>query len=404
MKRVGLTLLAAALLFALTACDGIFDGDYLSVTVHDEDYTIDEGSDALTAENFLSLKNAILSFVENHVEYGVIRVYQYDGDLEDDLSNAAYEVAKSDPLGAYAVDYMTHDCTKIVSYYEIHIYITFARTQAEIQAVERVNGTAALREAVVQALLNGDEACALRVSSYAEVDYSALLEECYTENPAAFSELPTISVELYPKTGVQRILNFNFTYTRDGETRENEREQLVQTAQRLVLGLSTMDETEAFSQLSKRLIALGGEAQLDEQALVYDTLCGASVSSQSLSLALKYLMDLAGIDCMCVSGRYNNVPYSWNIVALEGDYFHVDLLRDIGSGYESARLSSDAAMELEYTWDVAAYPACESQPEQTSDEKIHPIPELPDEPADPEPVTTEPGESEAETEIETEEP
>ena len=54
-------------------------------------------------------------FVRGGVEHGVIRVQQYTGTLEDDLAAAAYSVAREDPAGAYAVDYMTHECTLIVS-------------------------------------------------------------------------------------------------------------------------------------------------------------------------------------------------------------------------------------------------------------------------------------------------
>ncbi len=37
------------------------------------------------------------------------------------------EIAREDPIGAYAIDYITHDCTLIVAYYEIRIDITLAR-------------------------------------------------------------------------------------------------------------------------------------------------------------------------------------------------------------------------------------------------------------------------------------
>lgn len=119
--------------------------EYQSVVPHDEQYNLDEGSDALVVDNYMGLKNAIFSFVEAGSEYGVIRIYQYENEetwdsatIEAGLAEAVDEICNTDPLGVYAVDYMTHDCTQIATYYEIHLYITYTRTPEEIAAIIRV--------------------------------------------------------------------------------------------------------------------------------------------------------------------------------------------------------------------------------------------------------------------------
>lgn len=44
------------------------------------------------------LKDAIRSFVKGGIEHGVIRVQSYNGgDVEEDLSTAAYQIAREDP-------------------------------------------------------------------------------------------------------------------------------------------------------------------------------------------------------------------------------------------------------------------------------------------------------------------
>ncbi len=360
-------LLAAACLLAalLSGCTGVFDDDYLSVSPHDEQYAVDAGSDALTAENYLGLKNAILSFVENHTDYGVIRIYHYDGEVESDLAGAAYEVAKADPLGAYAVDYMTHDCTLIVSYYEIHIYITFARTQEEINAVQRVNSVLALREAFEGALRRGDGSIALRVASYSEQDFAALARASYEKSPYDFVEVPDITVELFPSTGVQRIVLLTFRYDRPAEEREAGLLDLQSVRVWLTNGISSMaGESRRFTELSGRLLELLADAQVDESAILYDTLCSGRVSADSLSLALRLLCEDAGLTCQTVEGRRNNLAYTWNIVTLSGVSYHVDLLRDLSSGEIQAALYSDEDFEAEYSWDRDVYPPC-GQTEET---------------------------------------
>lgn len=358
-----LLMLAIAAAMLLAGCEGIFEEDYLSVTPHDEQYTVDEDSDALTAENYLGLKNAILSFVENHTEYGVIRIYHYDGAVESDLADATYEVAKADPLGAYAVDYMTHDCTLIVSYYEIHIYITFARTQEEIDGVRRVNSMAALREEFKNALKSGEESCVLRVSSYAEQDFTALARSCYYDDPYAFAELPTIETQLYPSTGVQRIVKIVFHYTRSAQTRLAAPEEMREAVSSLTSGISVIPvEGRRFTELTGRLLRWLDGAEVEEQAIFHDVLCHGKLNAESVALALRLLCDEIGVSCVEVSGRRNNLAYTWNIVTIGEMSYHVDLLRDQTNGEEDVRLYSDRDMEDEYSWDRDAYPACAELP------------------------------------------
>ncbi len=70
---------AALLLLLLCGCSAQLKKEYRSVTPHEEQYEVDQFSDALTAENYLSLKNAILSFVETGETQGTRRAYPYDG-------------------------------------------------------------------------------------------------------------------------------------------------------------------------------------------------------------------------------------------------------------------------------------------------------------------------------------
>ena len=119
----------------LAGCSHLLESRYISVKPHTETTSAGEDENLLTAENYLSLKNAILSLVENSVGEGVIRVSDYSGDLEEDLQKAIEEVSTEDPLGAYAVEEMHGECSLIVSYYEIRIYTEFRRTAEQIRSV-----------------------------------------------------------------------------------------------------------------------------------------------------------------------------------------------------------------------------------------------------------------------------
>ncbi len=63
------------------------------------------------------------------MEHGVIHTSQYSG-RRGGSPQAVYEIAREDPIGAYAMNYITHDCTLIVAYYEIKVDIVPGRPDA----------------------------------------------------------------------------------------------------------------------------------------------------------------------------------------------------------------------------------------------------------------------------------
>ena len=58
---------------------------------------------------------------------GTVRMYNYDQDVEQSLSNACLEVVQEDPSGShYSVDFIRYDVTPIVSYYEAAVSHPYA--------------------------------------------------------------------------------------------------------------------------------------------------------------------------------------------------------------------------------------------------------------------------------------
>lgn len=122
--------------------------------------------------DYAGLRRAIRDFVRGGVEHGVIRVQQYTGTLEDDLAAAAYSVAREDPAGAYAVDYMTHECTLIVSYYEIHVDITFRKTLTPLSQIPYVSVLSDLERRLHEAMDGYDAVLTIYAGYDQEPDYA----------------------------------------------------------------------------------------------------------------------------------------------------------------------------------------------------------------------------------------
>ena len=174
MKRL---VLCTLLLTLLCGCGFLREKSYVVVEPHNEDYGISVDSDVLTVNSYLSLKNAISNMVEDGVEEGVIRAESYSGNLSDDLSQAVYEVSELSPLGAYAVNTMTYDYSRIVSYYEIHINTTYKRTKEEIRSIDYVTDVDALRGKLQEAMETYAPKLVLRIGDYNTFDLEAEVEE-----------------------------------------------------------------------------------------------------------------------------------------------------------------------------------------------------------------------------------
>ena len=123
MRRQMAALTLAALLL-LPGCSAMLNREYQVVSPHPEFPATEENSSAIRVETYQELVNAVLYFVEQGVEHGVVRLVNYTRDVESDLSRACLEVAKEDPLGAYAVDFIKNDYTRVVTTYEATIDIT----------------------------------------------------------------------------------------------------------------------------------------------------------------------------------------------------------------------------------------------------------------------------------------
>ena len=97
-----------------------------------------------------------------------------------------------------------------------------------------------------------------------------------------------------------------------------------------------------------------------EESDVYNAMLGNSGSnSEGYAMAVKLMCNIAGIESYVVEGRYNDSVHFWNIVNVRGQYYHLDLYSDALDDSQP-RFVSDEIMEERYSWDKAAYPACES--------------------------------------------
>lgn len=356
-------LLGLLLVLCLTGCSSLAPNEYLSVTPHTDSNTQLSDTSALTAENYESLKNAILRLVRTGQTDGVIRVTNYDGDVESDLAEAAYEVSKLDPLGAYAVDYMTHSCTQIVSYYEIRINMTFRRTPADIFQISSASTDAQLKSQLQVSVNRGAERLTLQMNNYRDQAQlvPGLVAEYCAANPDLVIEPPAVSVEVYPDSGSVRIMEINFQYTNTPEELQ-QKQQAVQESLHAAAEYIRYRSTDLekarllYTYLTERFHYTAAETTTP----LYDALCGGVADPAGLSQAWQQILELAGVECYTVTGLRGGEPYTWNIFRADNCYRHLDLAKCV-LHVGAPQFLTDWDMS-DYYWNTELYPACNPIP------------------------------------------
>lgn len=399
MKRLLAAFVLVAL--ALTGCASWSNDTYYAEESHVEQPlptaapTEEETVPTVSSRN--ELRGAVLSFIRNWTERGVIVVEDYDGDLSADLSEILDYATQEDPIGAYAVDYADAELSGSGRKGSISLSLVFRRSAAEISSIVTVNGLSSAKTKIQQALTAYDTALTLRIRNYSEEDFAAYVREYCLEHLEQVVAIPEVSAEVYPNEGATRILELHFSYpdTRDGLQLKLASVKTILSSASSYVSSGETDRAKTallFRFLTARFAYTVGETEPTMPA--YELLCEGIAHSLSFAAVFRAECETAGVECWLVSGTWNGEAHSWNLVKLEDGWYHVDLMRSVLLEEDDLRLlTPEEAQDEGYAWNDADYPAeaapQEEPPAQPTEE--HPTePTLPTEPASTEPATEEP--------------
>ena len=355
---VWLIALALALLL-LTGCSAVFDGSFHASEPYEapaQAETADTEDAIGSISNYASLRRAIAQLVAEHQDSAQLQFTGYDGTISQDISTACWEVKSSTALGAFAVDYISYDLSRIVSYYQAEVNIAYKRSAAQTEALETISTMAGLSNRLEAAIADGETYLVLSMNSATVTadtvrDY---VRQAYLADPLTCPVLPEVEVGLYPESGVDRIAEVSINYGLDSA-------ELAQRREDLGVGLDIMVasalEAAATENVADRLSALrqylGDNCVLNESAgaTAWDALANRVASSQGLALAMVAGCRAMDIPCQIVSGRLGDEPHWWNIVTVDDANYHVDVTGDIF-------LAGDGQLWGAYWWDTSEHPVC----------------------------------------------
>lgn len=358
MKRLGILLLTFCLL--LTGC-GWMEGSYQSVTPHHQQK--DGGETTIeTADSYLQLRTALENMILSGTKSSVISVGEIPEDrLQDFLEMAVRYVRDSFPMGAYAVEEIRCELGTVGGTTALAVEIQYLHERQEILSVLHVADMEQVRALIGDALTRYETGLVMLIGDYQFTDVHQMVEDYARENPGAVMEIPETSVQLYPNSGRQRVLEVKFTYqsSRDALRSMGDTVQRVFNSAALYVSHDAEDSRK-LSQLYSFLMERFSEYQIKTSITpAYSLLNHGVGDSNAFAVVFAEMCQRADVECHVVVGTCRGEPWSWNVVLEDGYYYHVDLLacRQWG-GY---RPMTDGQME-DYVWDYSAYPACPGRP------------------------------------------
>ena len=368
MKKL-IALLCLAGLLLSSGCMSLLEQDYVSVTDHKPASvpanTPEEPQ--LEAADYQSLYDAVMRLVRERDLGGKIRLVGYTGDAETDLSNVCMAVSNSTPLGAYAVYYITGNLNRIVSYYEADVAITYKKSAEQMASIIEAPDENSVRQAISAALYEGDSSLTL-LSNTEAADEGRIIdwaEELYYDDPSLSAMCPETAVAVYPDNGDERIFDISFTYTYLKASLITMRDRLGEAADEISRAVVAEDEKSTLKALSDYLCTnvrplekdWNGGAVRNADDTAYGAIVRNGASSEGFAMAVKLLCDKLGIQCITVLGRRGGNDCGWNMVCLDGEWYHLDVWRSATEGAEAGFLKTDRELSGDYLWDMAKYPA-----------------------------------------------
>ena len=362
MKR-RLFVVTVMLVFFLTGCGSWMDGSYVSVTPHLEQNR-QQQEQSVTAATYSQLRLALSDMVESGTEQAVISLAGMERDaIQENLDLALRHITKYHPVGAYAVEAIQYETGTSSGQPAVAVTIRYIHGRSEIQQIKQTQDMTQAMDVLASALDNHETGVVIRISDYEEADFAQLVADYALENPHTVMETPQVTAVIYPDTGTDRLVELVFTYQTSRATlrsMQSNVQPVFQSAELYVRGEAS--DSQKYSQLYSFLMKRYDYQINTSITPAYSLLRHGVGDSKAFATVFGAMCRRAGLACEVVSGTYNGEARFWNIVSIEGVFYHVDLLESSSAGAFQAHTDEDMNG---YVWDYSAHPACGVPPADT---------------------------------------
>lgn len=362
MSKPHTFLLTALLAFALLGgCSRFYDGEYSYVTSHEEPSALmgDPEEQYYEVRTYVGMKNAVQSLISSGAESGTLRLKDYSSSVQDDIARVCLDATKDYPMGAYAVEYISHSVSRILGYDEVKLRISYRLTPEEMASVRSASTLTDVYSMVESAVESGLAQITIQTSALSVKEQTLLnyLHNLYRSHPELLTSEPKAVITFYPsEESISKIVDFAFSYREDHAEAVERLSVLNPAAEELVLPIADLTAAEK-ALYCCRDVALSVQ-NTRRGSTAYDTLILGTADSEGCAMAYQLLCNRCGVDCRVVEGRMDGSIHYWNIICIDREYYHVDSSACIDKPITDGFLFLDSQMTPRYWWDVDKYPAC----------------------------------------------
>ena len=346
--------IAAVLVMALllTGCSGM-DGSYVSVTPHQVGLGQTGEGTVHAVRNYAELRGALIGMIDSGAERALFSLAEYPREeVPEDLQRAVAYAREIYPVGAYAVESIDYNFGTGLGASALSVDITYRRSRAKIESIRTVRWISGAKKEVEDALDQIADSLVLQIAGYQETDFGAIILGYAQRNPDRVMEVPGVSVRIFPDRGETRVVELSFHYRTDRSELRSMREQVEPVFSSAALYVTgTAGEQTKFSQLHAFLMERMDYTIESTITPAYSLLCQGVGDSRAFAQIYAAMCSRIGLEARVVSGKRGGELRWWNLVRIDGRWYHLDLLAD-----QQFVLLTDGQMG-EYEWDREAYPA-----------------------------------------------
>ncbi|MCX7614159.1 MAG: hypothetical protein N2Z65_00215 [Clostridiales bacterium] len=377
-KAAALIAIATLIFGVLSGCESMLERDFYSVSQHKMSTSAPAyQDDGITG--YYDLKSAVLNLVRTGVPEKLIRISSYNGNLDEDFKKISQDLLEQDALTAYTVSSIVYEQTRILTYQEVRITIHYSKTALDTDKIIDVINAADFERKVLEELQNYPSKLVFKINyiNYSNEIISDLFLKSYYNNPDAAYGLSGYTVRMYPESGTERIAEIDIQYLGQKDDIMKKSKQTNSLAIDITKKVKNNDHlVNAFNiyhYLTQNVIfdsqAMHVETEMkgmqpkSDPYTAYGALIKKTAAPEGYAIAFKKICDLSGIECIVINGTLNDkTPMVWNLVKLNGYWYHVDTAMAAKTKDSSAYfLKNDEAMRKTHGWNQDEYPKADGK-------------------------------------------
>lgn len=354
MKLKTLTLFLV-LCLVLSGCYSWMDGSYSSSVLHHTSHN-QASEEACVVQDESELQQVLSERVEKGAENVLINVANLEVDTIDQIMEQAIShVQETNPFGAYAVESIGYEMGTSGGQPALAVTIHYNQNHGALRNMTKAQGMEAASKCLEAALEQCDTKLVIYVEDYSSMDFQDYVRKFMEDNPHTVMELPSLTVSTFPDSGTSRVVEIGFAYQTGREAlriMQSRVGPLFTSAELYLVGNTTQyDQYEMLYAFLMERHDYQLEASITPS---YSLLIHGVGNSKAFAVVYGAMCRRVGLECLLISGTYNGESRFWNMICVDGRYYHLDLV----SSYGTFALMGDDEMSG-YVWDYSAYPQCE---------------------------------------------